>query len=92
MRKLFVIPALFLLSACSTVTPSLVETKLQVVTPDPSMYNCPSPGKLPNSETLTDVEVSRLVTKLYKNNKTCVNSMSSIQQYLDNAKKQIESK
>jgi hypothetical protein len=93
MKKLLIIPML-LLTACATtddgVTPNLVTTKLQVVLPDPIMYNCPFNKELPKAETLTDIEVAKTVLELYKNNKTCKNSMDSLKKYLEHAKKTIE--
>jgi len=92
MKKLLLLPVLIMLTACQTtgVKPDLIETKLQVITPDSAMYNCPFNKQLPNARTLTDIEVAKTLVELYKNNKTCKNSIDSIKKYLDNAKRTIE--
>lgn len=92
MKKFLFIPVTLLLAACQTtnIKPNLIETKLQVITPDENMYNCPFNKKLPDAKTLTDIEVAKTIVELYKNNKTCKNSIESIKKYLDSAKKTIE--
>jgi hypothetical protein len=90
MKKIIVLPLFLALAGCGTmadVQPDLVTTKLQVVTPDPSIYNCPSPGKLPKAADLTDVQVAKVLTTLYSNNKKCANSIQAIQKFLEEAKK-----
>lgn len=76
-----------LLSGCQS---NIVETKLQVVTPPDSMYDCPIKTKWPNYQTLNDTEVAKTIVELYKNNARCKASVDAIKQYLDSAKAQIE--
>lgn len=86
MKKLFIIP-LLMLTACQTAEPQLVRTKIEVVTPDAAMYNCPVVTRYPDPEKLTDVQVAKLLVQLDRNNRTCKNSVDAIQKFLAEAKK-----
>jgi hypothetical protein len=81
-----------LLAACATSkNDSLITTdKLSVVSPPESMYNCPSGAFYPNPDTLTDVQVAKLLVQLQRSNKTCRNSMEAIRKYLESAKATVE--
>jgi hypothetical protein len=58
--------------------------------PQESMFNCPTLASFPEPRTLTDVQVARLIVQLYQNNTTCRNSMTTLRQFLENAKKAAE--
>ena len=88
--KYLLIPALLILSGCASTEPNLIQTKYQVVVPDTSMYNCPTMKSFPKVETLTDIQVAQTMVKLYQNNVTCAASMAAIQQYLAQAKTNLE--
>ena len=90
----FLIPILgiaFFLAACDPQA-QLIADKYHIVKPPLDMYNCPVVDKLPEPKTLTDVQVARTLVKLYVNNKTCKNSLDSIQTFLDNAEATINGK
>jgi uncharacterized lipoprotein YajG len=90
MKKLFLIPAFLLLAACqSTGTQVITTQKFTVVEPPASMYNCPVMASYPKVETLTDVEVARIIVTLQRNNRTCRVSIESIKTYIDSAKKTV---
>lgn len=92
MKKfLSLIPLVLLLAACNESKPELIRTQWKVVIPDASMYRCPSLKDYPNTATLTDIQVAKLIVELYKNNQTCKNSIDSIKTYLNEAQKQLES-
>lgn len=88
MKKLVALTFLFL-AGCNS-DPSLIQTKLAVVTPPAEMYVCPIEKKYPNWQTLNDVEVAKTIVKLYKNNMICKASIEAIETYLEKAKTQIE--
>ena len=71
-----------LLTACAS-QPMTISTKLIVVTPPNSMYNCPIVTQFPDYKTLDDIKVARLIIKLYRNNKECKYSLNSIKKYLN---------
>lgn len=90
MKKLIILSAL-LLSGCQT--PQILTSKEQVVIlPSESMYNCPSAVYYPKPETLTELEVAKIIVELNKNNKICKNSIESIRRYLTESKAALESK
>jgi hypothetical protein len=76
------------LGACSHLpTQTVVKTESVVVMPDKSLFYCPNVRKFPNPETLTDVEVAKLIVTLHKNNTECQKNINSIYKFLDDAKK-----
>lgn len=85
MKKIIILA--LLLGGCQSTQ---VETKLQVVTPPESMYDCPIKERWPNWERLNDTDVAKTIIELYKNNVRCKNSIDAIKQYLDSAKAQVE--
>jgi hypothetical protein len=89
MRVIYLIPLLFL-SGCSATSQVVTTTRYQVVTPDPSMYKCES-VRYPDYKNLTDSQIAKLLTDLHKKNSECRNSIQSIQKFLDEAKKTVES-
>lgn len=90
MKKLILVLPLFL-AACSPTTQVVSATKLEVITPDRSMYKCES-IKYPNHRNLTDSQVARIIADLHKKNAECKNSVEAIRKFLEEAKSTIESK
>jgi len=82
----------FIVAGCAKALPPQVLTKTEqvVIMPDASLFNCPNVRKFPNPETLTDVEVSKLLIQLHTNNTQCQKNINSIHQFLDGAKKTTE--
>lgn len=85
--RMFVLGALIapLLAACGS-SPTLRTTQHVVVMPEELMFNCPA-AVLPESRTLTDVQVARLIVQLYQNNTTCNNSMTALRTFLETAQR-----
>ena len=88
MKKLLIVAAALMLAGCQTEQ-VVTKTELQVVVPDRSMFVCPS-TKYPNPDTLTDVEVAKLLVILQRNNADCRRNMIAIRTYLEEAKAQTE--
>ena len=82
----------FIVAGCAKPLPPQVLTKTEqvVIMPDKSLFNCPNVRKFPNPESLTDVEVSKLLVQLHTNNTPCQKNINSIYQFLDGAKKTTE--
>ena len=89
MRK-FILVAPFLLVACASEPVVVRSVQHQVIMPQESMFNCPTLASFPEPRTLTDVQVARLIVQLYQNNTTCRNSMTTLRQFLENAKRTAE--
>ena len=70
----------------SEIKPQLIQKQYVVVVPDNNLYNCPSIGKLPNPDTLTDADVSKLLVRLYGIDAQCSHSIQAIKAYLSKAK------
>jgi hypothetical protein len=76
------------LGACSHLpTQTVVKTESVVVMPDKSLFYCPNVRRFPNPDTLTDVEVAKLLVTLHKNNTECQKNINGIYKFLDDAKK-----
>ena len=81
----------FLLVACGDPDVQLVtKEKLVPVVPDDSMYVCPTVRSFPETKTLTDIQVARLIAQLHSNNMICKNSMEAIKKYVSQAKERLE--
>jgi hypothetical protein len=87
--KTVLILSLLLLAACGNETMMIRSTRNVVVTPDEGMYNCQVVDNFPDSNTLTDVQVARLIVSLYQNNVQCRNSLDAIKTFLDNARQTV---
>jgi len=87
--KYITVLGLIFLTACGNETMMIRSTRNVVVTPDEGLYNCQVVDSFPESNTLTDVQVARLLVTLYQNNVQCRNSIDAIKAFLENAKKTI---
>jgi hypothetical protein len=81
------------LAGCATAPPQFItKTQLQVVMPERTMFYCKNVRKFPNPDTLTDVEVAKLLVELHSKNTECQKNMNTVYQFLDEAKKATEKK
>jgi hypothetical protein len=82
------------LAGCAKELPPqvLTKTELQVLVPDKSMFYCQNVRRFPNSETLTDVQVAKLLVELHAKNTECQKNMNALYKTLDEAKKRTEKK
>jgi hypothetical protein len=87
--RMFLILSLLLLSACGNETMTIRSTRNVVVTPDEGVYNCQVVDTFPESATLTDSQVARLIVTLYQNNVQCRNSIDAIKSFLENARQTV---
>jgi hypothetical protein len=78
------------LAACNEPV-QLIKTEYRVVDiPDQLYAGCPAIGKLPPYTTLSDVDVAKLIVRLYNNNAKCRTSILAIKKYLEDAKVLVE--
>lgn len=88
MKKIALISILGLLvTGCQTT--DIIDKKNVVVMPSNALYNCPALTYYPKSETLTDIEVAKVIRNLYANNVQCRNSLNAIRKFLNNAQKTV---
>lgn len=87
----FLLPVFLLLVACGSEQTQFITTQKQVVIlPDEKMYKCPVITLFPNSQTLTDIQVAKLLVQLHANNLECKNSLVGIKAFLEKAKTTTE--
>lgn len=85
--KLFAFVLIILLfAACAREPVVLRSVQHIVVMPGEALFTCPAPD-LPESRTLTDVQIARLIVQLYRNNVTCNNSMTALRAFLETAQR-----
>lgn len=76
------------LAGCATAPPQLVtRTELKVVMPERTMFYCENVRRFPNPDTLTDVQVAKLLVELHAKNTECQKNMNSVYKFLDEASK-----
>lgn len=87
MKYLFMMLAALALAGCQTTEPQIIYKEVYVVvTPPEALYNCPALKTIANPDTLTDEELSNLVLKLARNNKTCRTSIAALRKFYEEAK------
>lgn len=89
MKYALVLVGALALGGCQTTEQVITKTELQVVIPDRTLFNCPSVS-YPKSDTLTDVEVAKLLVSFQRSNAECKRNMNAIKKFLEEAKKTYE--
>ena len=89
MRILLAVIASLTLAGCAKELPPqfITKTEIRVVVPEKSMFYCQNVRRFPNPETLTDVQVAKLLVELHSKNTECQKNMNSVYKFLDEAKK-----
>lgn len=92
MRILIVSLLALTLTGCAKAPPPqlITKTELQVIVPDKSMFYCQNVRRFPNPETLTDVQVAKLLVELHTKNTECQKNINSVYKTLIEAKKKTE--
>lgn len=90
MSRVLVAALAVLLAGCSSVEPTVITVRHRVVLPEESMYACDTVERFPDSRTLTDLQVARLLVDLHQNNVRCRNSMETIRRFLEDSRVRIE--
>lgn len=80
-----------LLGGCSQ-TVSLLTPEYKLVKAPDSLYQCPTITKFPDSNTLTDEQVGKLLVKLQKNNLACKNSSDAVHKFYNDAEQTVNQK
>lgn len=81
--------SLFLV-ACSSDDIALITVRQVVVIPPDNMFECPVVSTFPESSTLTDLQVARLLVQLHQNNLQCKSSIEAINTFLNAARTRLE--
>lgn len=86
MKQFVIIAALLTLSACATAPPPVVVHDNVVIIPPDALFRCPQLAKIPDPNTLTDIQVADMINHLDADNRICRDSLLAIKKYLENAK------
>ena len=94
MRTLLASIIVLSLAGCASAPPPqiITKTELKVYMPDRSLFYCQNVRRFPNSDTLTDTQVSKLLVELHTKNTECQKNMNSLYKTLDEASKKAEEK
>ena len=92
MRVLIACIIALTVAGCNKTMPPqiLTKTELHVIVPERNMFYCQNVRRFPNPETLTDVEVAKLLVELHSKNTECQKNMNALYKFLSEAKKQTE--
>ena len=78
------------LAGCGGTKPIIIESqKAVVVIPDQSMFVCPQ-TPLPDPDTMTDVDVAKLINALVRDNRVCGYNMKQVYEFLNKAKEKAD--
>ena len=88
MKKYVLIGLALLLAGCQST--SIIDKQNVVVMPSNAIYDCPQLTYYPKPETLTDIEVAKLLKNIYANNVKCRNSINAIRKFLNDSKKTVK--
>lgn len=89
--KLLVLGLMTLILVACDDDATLVTTRQVVVMPPDNMFECPLVSTFPESSTLTDLQVARLLVQLHQNNLQCKSSIEAINTFLNTARDRLES-
>jgi outer membrane PBP1 activator LpoA protein len=94
MKLLIITIAALCLAGCASAPPPqfITKTELQVYIPEKTMFYCQNVRRFPNPDTLTDVQVAKLLVELHLKNTECQKNMNALYKTLDEAKKKTEKK
>lgn len=87
---LLIICISFLLTACGTTSPILTQEKLGKINVSKDLFECPVIKTFPNPEKLTDIQVAKLIVKLYHNNQKCKISINGIEQFIEHYNSMVD--
>lgn len=92
MKLVFAVIASLCLAGCAKAPPPqfITKTELQVYVPEKTMFYCQNVRRFPNPDTLTDVQVAKLLVELHSKNTECQKNMNALYKTLDEAKKKTE--
>lgn len=79
--------ALTMIAGCTSVPKTVVidNTKIVVIKPHKSLFNCPQLGAFPDYKTLTNKQVADIIAKLYKYHKICSINIKQIEKFIEQA-------
>lgn len=82
------------LAGCATAPPPQLVTRTEhvVVVPEKQLFHCPYVHEYPNPDTLTDMEVAKLLIRMNTNGKQCQKNMDAIYEFLLKSKATVEKK
>jgi len=89
-KYLFLLLPLFIIACSDPEVQVITKQKLVPVVPDAALYICPTVTRFPDTKTLTDIQVARLIAQLYSNNNICKNSLDSIRDFIEITKNKME--
>ena len=78
------------MAACTNESVVVRVPRHMVVMPVPELFSCDIIDSFPATETLTDIDVARIMIRLYTNNVQCRHSMDAIKEFLEKAKKEAD--
>ena len=91
MKFLPLIACIVLVGCSDPVAEIVTSQKYEVVMPPATMFECSLVKDFPNSKTLTDIEVAKLLVTYRKTNVVCYNNITALKEFLETAKKTTDS-
>lgn len=87
---IFTILAALSLAGCDEQQTTQYLTQYKVVVAPATLYTCPQVKRWPKVETLTDLQVARVIVELAEANKICKSSLDQLKAFYEKAKLKLE--
>lgn len=87
---IFTILAGLTLAGCDEQQTTQYLTQYKVVVAPESLYTCPQVKRWPKIETLTDLQVAKVIVELAEANKICKSSLDELKAFYVKAKAKVE--
>ena len=86
---LIILFSLIVIGCASSPQPIPVQQHT-VLIPPANYFQCEVIELPRNTRTITDLDIARLITRLYRENVVCANNMKAIKEFLENSSKILQ--
>ena len=90
MFKIPLILSLLILIGCANNSQPISVQRHIVLIPPANYFQCEIIELPKNTRTITDLDVAKLITRLYRENVICANNMKAIKEFLENSNKILQ--
>jgi len=90
LRVILIILFSLVVIGCASTTQPIPVQQHTVLIPPANYFQCEVVELPRNTRTITDLDVARLITRLYRENVVCANNIKAIKEFLENSSKILQ--